>query len=1141
MRSVVQLVLAAFLVAGAAPARSQSVASLAPAPTAASQPTRQNGLLTRPARLRVEGVPLTDGLARLHERSGVALAFSPSLLPSAQRVSCLCEALTVRQALDRLLAGTRFGYAELGEQVLIEPRAAAAPTLPGEPLRPVFVASVAASPAVRMLTAVQQGTITGRVTEAETQRPLAGAQVSIVGTDRRTATDAAGEYSLGNVPAGPVTLRATRVGHAAAERAVTVVTGETAIANFELTQAAVALEGLVVVGYGTETRRRVSTAVSSVDSTEFAHTPVAGIDAALQGKAAGVQVIQNAGNPGNGVSIRVRGPASVNAGNQPLYVVDGVPILQDNFTQLGLGGQDVTAVTGLNPDEIASIDILKDAAATAIYGSRGSNGVVIITTKRGQAGATRVTFNAYTGWQNASRRLDLLNAKQYVEIFNESARNDGYSPDQYDFTPGVDDASSTDWQDAVFRGAPVSDLQLGVSGGSERVRYYVSGSYFDQQGTVIGSAYKRAAARVNLDFDPSSKLAVRSSIGLTREDNDRIEGDGSLNGIVTNAIGIQPMRPVRTTDGGFAGRSEGLRYSNPVALTTYNSTGLKTLRALGNMEANYHFADRFSLTGRLGMDVLNVDESNWQSPLVSRTYAASAGGVGKTGHTTASKYVLESFATWEPLRNETNSLSLVGGASTEYNHSELNYLRGEGFPSGFTRYVRNAATITIFDGSATNHNLVSFFSRANYSLRDRYLFSASLRADGSSRFGAENRYGVFPAASVGWVISEEPFAAGLQRVGSFKLRASYGQTGNQGIGDFAALGLAEGAAYSGVAGVAPATLANPDLRWETTREFDAGADLLLFGERVGLTADYYVRNTSNLLVQRPIPLLSGFGSVWDNVGSIRNRGVDVGFNTVNIKPVGPGGFEWTTRLNVTANRNRVTGLFDDQPFVDGINGRETSIVKVGEPLGAFYMFKFEGVDPETGDAIFKDVDGDGEITSADRTVVGNPQPDFFGGLTNRFAFRNWDLNTFLQFSEGNDVFNMMRIFADDGACTYDNKFTDVLARWQKPGDITNVPRMSYDCVSGADEISSRFIEDGSYLRIQEITLGYRLPGRWAGKLNLDNARLYVSGRNLHTFTSYSGYNPDVNSAGSDANVVMGTDYYAYPLARTFTIGISAGW
>jgi TonB-linked SusC/RagA family outer membrane protein len=987
------------------------------------------------------------------------------------------------------------------------------------------------------------GTIRGTVTDSTSRRGVPGVQVTIVGTTRGSVTNDNGVYTLTAVPAGVASLRAQRLGYATLSRSVSVVAGDAVTADFVLHPVATVLSTVVSVGYGTTSRRDVSSAIASVDSSVFINAPVAGVDNALQGRIPGVQVMQNSGEPGSGISIRVRGPASLNAGNQPLYVVDGVPMIQGSLSQVALSGQDVTSITGLNPDEIASIDVLKDAAASAIYGSRGSNGVVIITTKRGQAGKTRFGVNSYVGTQSAERRIGLLNAQQYVELMNESAKNDGYTPSQYDFTPGVDDSASYDWQGAVFRSSPVSDVNLTMSGGNERVKYYLSGSNFDQSGIVLGSGYRRQAGRLNMDVNATDKFFMSSSIGLTRENNDRIPGDQSLDGVVTNAIGMQPMRPVFGSAYGFGGKPEGLNYSNPVAIANYNFDTYKTQRALGNLNARYLFNNKFSLDGRVGADLYGIDELTWGSPKVDNTYASSANGVGRTGHSTNTKYVTEAFATVEPFSTSTSRLSVIGGASAEWNHRDLEYIRGEGFPTGFSTYVRNAANITSWDGSTTDNNLVSFFSRANWSYGEKYLLSASVRSDGSSRFGSSNRYGFFPAVSAGWNVTNESFATGLSRLATLKLRASYGVTGNQGIGDFASLSLATGSPYSGAPGVAISQLGNPNLRWETTKELDLGADLSMLDSRVSVIADWYNRNTSDLLVQRPVPATSGFTTIWDNIGAIRNRGVDLGLHTVNLEG-GPHGFGWTSDLNVTWNSNEVTALYGGQPSTYTVSSRVTSIVAVGQPIGEFYLYKFRNVDPTTGNAVFWKANGTDTTmspVSADLGFAGSPQPKYYGGFTNTFTYRSLDVRGFLQFSQGNKVFNMMRIFTDDGGYSYDNKSTLELNRWQKPGDITNEPRMSYDGTSGARVMSDRMVEDGSFIRLGEVTLGYHLPERFAARAGMNDARLFVSGRNLHTWTKYSGYNPDVNSAGVLANVVMGVDYYAYPLARTYSIGVSAGW
>jgi TonB-linked SusC/RagA family outer membrane protein len=1016
--------------------------------------------------------------------------------------------------------------------------------LPRKPFAMLAGLLMALSAPASIAHAQATGTIRGTVTDSTTQRGVPGVQVSIAGTTRGAVTNDDGVYTLTAVPAGTATVRAQRIGYASQSRDVRVVAGDAVTADFALHPVATVLSTVVSVGYGTASRQDVSSAIASVDSTAFANTPVAGVDNALQGRIPGVQVMQNSGEPGSGISIRVRGPASLNAGNAPLYVVDGVPMIQGSLSQIALSGQDVTAITGLNPDEIASIDVLKDAAAAAIYGSRGSNGVVIVTTKRGAAGKTRFSLNSYLGTQKVEKTIGLLNAQQYVEVMNESAKNDGYAPDDYDFTPGVDDAATYDWQGAVFRRAPVSDVNLSLNGGSDRLRYYLSGSNFDQRGIVIGSGYTRQAGRLNLDINATDKFFVSSSIGLTREDNDRIPGDQSLDGVVTNAIGMQPMRPIYGSSYGYAGDNEDLRYSNPVAIADFNFDKYKTLRALGTVSARYLISNRFSLDGRVGADVYGIDELTWSDPKVDGTYAASANGVGRTASNTNTKYVAESYLTVDALNSASNRLNLIGGASVEYNHRDLSFTRGEGFPSGFSTYIANAATITSWDGSATDNNLVSFFSRANWSYKDRYLLSASLRADGSSRFGADNRYGIFPAVSAGWNVTDEGFAQGLANLATLKLRASYGVTGNQGIGDFASRSLASGSPYSGEAGVAPTQLGNPSLKWETTREVDLGADVSMLDDRASLIVDWYNRNTSNLLVRRPIPSTSGYTSIWSNIGAIRNRGVDLGLHTVNLDG-GARGLGWSSDLNVTWNRNVVTDLYGDQNATFTVSSRVTSVVAVGQPIGEFYLYKFVGVTPDSGNARFESARGTivpaDSLTADDLMFVGSPQPKYYGGFTNTFTFRDFDLRGFLQFSQGTKVFNMMRIFTDDGGWSYDNKTTHVLNRWQKPGDITNEPRMSYDGVSGARVISSRFVEDGSFVRLGELTLGYKLPDRLASAASMSNARIYLSGRNLHTWTSYSGYNPDVNSAGIGSNVVMGVDYYAYPLARTFTLGVSASW
>jgi TonB-linked SusC/RagA family outer membrane protein len=1003
-------------------------------------------------------------------------------------------------------------------------------------------------------TAQGLASVQGTVTDSATRRPVVGAAVSIAGTTRATITDDAGRYALRGLRAGQVLLRVSRLGFGVTERRFTLSDNETATEDFALRTVAAVLSEVVVTGYGTASRAEVSSAVTQVSGRTIANNPVAGVDAALQGKAPGVQVVQNAGNPGNGITVRVRGSASLSATNQPLYVVDGVPIVSDDPGQIGFGGQDLTSVTGLSADEIESIDILKDAAAGAIYGSRASNGVIQITTKRGRAGRTRYSLSTYYGQQKVAKKVGLLNAKQYVEFFNEGARNDGYcdtgvgdpnptlcDPGELPFTAGVDDVNDTDWQAAIMRTAPVADYNLTVSGGTDRLSYLLAGSMFDQQGILVGTDYDRTNGRLNVDFVANDRLSFRSSLGIGRERWHRIENDNTIIGPGTNAIAVQPtIVPVRP-DGNYADNSvEGLEYANPVAVSREWDSPASSLRAIGSVDAMFDVTNRVRLTGRLGMDVNSFRERQWQSPRAPDTYAASVNGVATQATNVSTRYLTEGFATFDAMREADQKLSLTGGGSLEYNYRERTYVQGERFGSNFTQYPGSAGKIVDGDGDATAYNLVSAFARANYSLRDKYLFTASLRGDGSSRFGKDNRYGFFPAASFGWIASEEPFLANMKRFADVKLRASYGVTGNQGINNnFAYLGTYTKANFAGDPGLAPGNFQNPKLRWESTKEYDIGLDIAVLSGRVAFIWDYYNKATEDLLVQRPVSSTSGYTSVWDNVGNIENKGNELHVTAEAIEARSTGDFSWSADFNISKNKNKVTKLHRGEPFNTGI--RSVNRVEEGQPLGAFHLIRFDSVSQATGDAVYFDLTEDGLINADDRMIVGSPHPDYWGGIRNTVGFKGFDLNTFLEFSQGAEIFNAVRIFADDGGYYYDNKYTHVLKRWQQPGDVTVVPRASFDGTSGARTVSSRFVEDASYWRLQEVTLGYQLPARFASSARLANARVYVSGRNLKVWSDVLGYDPDVNSNGSGSNTSLGTEFYAYPRARTVSFGITGNW
>ncbi len=1007
--------------------------------------------------------------------------------------------------------------------------------------------------APRTLAAQEPGAIRGTITDAQTAEAISGAQVMIRGTGIGTITNNEGRYLLTNVPSGRVELRVERMGYSPQARTITVAAGQTATADFQLGVMAIELEGLVATGYAQQTRSEVSSAISSVQSGEVQDRVVASLDAALEGRVPGVQVTQNAGNPGNGITVRIRGSSSISAGNQPLYVVDGVPIFREDFGQLGLGGQDLSTITGLNPDDIESIDILKDAAAAAIYGSRGSNGVIMITTKRGSqtAGRPQVNFNFSSGFQQTQKKIRMLTTAEWIQYFGDGMRYDGYSEqDVADemASLGVNSGVNTDWQSKVMRSAPITNAQLAVNGGTETFKYYLSGTYFDQTGIIIGSGYKRASGRANLDIQASDKLSISTSLALVRESNDRIESDNSIVSPVTNAIANEPWVPVYNPDGTY---SDAASYSNPVAVGKEDFTNAATNRSFGNITADYAVNNWITATGRAGFDILGLREFRFNSPLTPLTYGAGVGGVSRIANASGNKYVLEGYLNARRYFGR-HELSATAGASQEQDRREQSFVRAEGFTSPDLHWPANAADIAGYDGSGWSHNLMSYFGRANYVFDNKYILNASVRADGSSRFGKNNKFGVFRAASAAWVVSNESFMQGLDFISDLKIRASWGETGNEAIGDFRYLGLYETENYGPIPGTVPGNLANPDLKWETTTEKNLGVDMSVFGDRLGVVFELYRKDTNDLLLNRPVTATSGFTSVLANVGGIRNSGWELSLTTVNLRSQ-EHGFEWTTEFNIAHNSNKVTALYKNEPFPSGF----INWVEVGQPIGVFFAPKYIGVDRESGVAKYVDLDANGNMQydangdivwttfpgSDDRMIVGNPHPQYYGGLRNSLSFGAMDLMMFFDFSHGAKIYNAMREYSDDGGYFLDNKIkVHVENYWTPDNPDGTAPSPSWYGSTGAWVPSSRFIEDASYVRLGEVTLGVRLPAALNRLFRTNNGRFYVSGKNIYTWTKYSGYSPEDNYAGSGAAAsTLGTEFYSYPLARTFTFGFQGSW
>ena len=1050
--------------------------------------------------LDVKDASLREVFRDIETQTGFSFLYSNTNIDVTKKVTLKVRSVTLPQALDQVFAGQGVSYRIEGKQIVLSFSS---------------VSSVQQPP--------QKITVSGVVRDALTQETLPGVNIMIKGTTQGTSTDFDGNFRIDITATEPV-LIFSFVGYNTLE---VPVAGRTTI-NVLLEQETKRLDEVVVIGYGSESKRLLTGSIGSINTEGIQERPIQSIDNILQGQTAGVQITQNSGTPGSAMTVRIRGNSSINAGNQPLYVVDGVPIISGGFSQVSFGGQSVSALSDLNPNDIESISILRDASAAAIYGARASNGVVLITTKRGKTKDTRFSFNAYTGQQEADRLLEMLNARQFLELQNDIAINDVgtplYSEDYINSYP-----INTNWLNQVFRKAPISSAELSASSGGDKTSFYISGSFFDQKGILLGTDFQRISSRFNVDHNVNEWFKVGAGISLTNSMNNRVEGDQSTNGPLPNAVSSFPTSPIYNLDGTYY---EGGFFANPLAIAQEATNEAKSFRSLGNVFAEVKPFNGAVLSSKLGYDFINYSEHSFD-PTTTRQ-GARYNGLGFEAFSKAVNISSNTTLDYSKSIGE-NNIGVMLGNSIESYENLRTFVRGQDFPSNALQFVGSAA-VTTGSASFTRSTLLSYFTRIRYNYKYRYILTFNARYDGSSRFGANNQYGFFPSVSGAWRISEEEFLSGQNWLSELKLRASTGITGNDRIGNFAFMGLyGAGFNYGRESGIAPLQLSNPDLKWENTLENNFGIDVGLFNERITFNIDYYVKHTSDLLLDQPLAPSSGFEYVSRNVGEMENRGFEFSISTVNLE----GELSWTTNFNISTNQNKVTKLYGDvDRIIDEARGnRGNNSIFVGQPIGVFYGYHWLGVDPTTGDCVYEDRDGDGEITSADQKIIGNPHPDFVGGLSNVISYKGISLNVLLQFSYGNDIYNGSRMYIE-GLGADDNQTTAVLRRWRQPGDITDVPRatvLGYN--NNANLKSNRFIEDGSFLRVKSVNLSWDLPSAFVTKYRVSAAKVYLSIQNLWTWTNYSGMDPDVNFAGA-SNTYIGTDFFTYPQARTVTVGLS---
>ncbi|MDP5169080.1 MAG: TonB-dependent receptor, partial [Bacteroidia bacterium] len=957
-------------------------------------------------------------------------------------------------------------------------------------------------------------TYTGTVIDASTEQPLPGATVTIRNTLVGAFAEADGQFRI--LAQKGDTLDVRFINYLPSQ----VVLGESSTLQIALTPNVRDLDDVVIIGYGQKSRRDITGAVSSIDAKDLEKVPVTRLENALQGQAAGVQVSQFSGRPGSALSVRIRGATSISAGNEPLYVVDGILVL---------------SLEGLNPADVASLEVLKDASAAAIYGARAANGVVLITTKNGIAGQSKISFNAFAGVSQVTRKLPLLNATEYVDLINESYRNAGQGPrlDPADYS------DDTNWQDEIFRNALNTNYQVSLSGGSSQSQYYVSLNRQSQEGVVKGSDYARTNARLNFRADVNKNLRWGTNLNISQIRYNNVPDNQRVNqgGVILGALSAPPIIDIYNDDGTYTVNPL-QAWENPIANIEAPMDQTNTTRLIGALFMEADIVPDLTFKTSFSTETYFNKNDYFLDPF-STQFGRSVEGLGTTSTNQELVWLFENTLSYSKEVGD-HRFSALTGVTAQESRYQGTFSRAEGFPNGAVSTLNAGSRKIDASSFGSQWALLSYLGRVSYSFRDRYLVDANFRADGSSRFGAGNRYAYFPSISIGWRMSEEAFLSSVDAINDAKLRFSAGSTGNQNIGDFSSFGLyALGSNYNFegriVPGTRPATIGNDNLRWETTDQYNLGLDLTMLNYRLNVTVDLYYKLTNDLLVNVDLPLSTGFSSGIQNLGSVENRGLEIMVKSYNITE---GKFQWTTSANFSINRNKVLDIGgEDQVIFAGSipeNGFSV-IVQEGLPLGSFYGFRSLGVNPETGDLVFEDLNEDGQITDDDRTIIGDSNPDFFVGLTNTFTSGPFELDFLLQGVYGNDVLNATRI-ETEGMFSVKNASADVLDRWQSPGDISRIPRAVFGDPNRNSRISDRFIEDGSYLRLRTLTLTYRLPAKVLSRLPLQQLSVYASGQNLWTLTSYSGFDPEVNRDGGSA-ISQGIDYGTYPQSRTITGGI----
>ncbi len=999
-------------------------------------------------------------------------------------------------------------------------------------------------------TFAQQRTISGVVRESKNSAPLEGATVSVSNSNITALTAADGKFSI-SLPNGKTAITVSYVGYG--DKTITVSQNETNITITLSASEGNQLSDVVIIGYGTQKRSDLTGSITSIKAEDLTlGGTISNAAQALQGKAAGVLVTQNSKAPGGSISVRVRGSNSISSTNEPLYVVDGFP---------------TTYGTDINPNDIESMEILKDASATAIYGARAANGVILITTKRGKTGKSRISYNGYYGVQKVINPFNMLNAKDYMLLANDLYQEiDGQQGQQYAVYTQSQLATTvnTDWIKEATRSGAVQDHNFQYEGGNDKTKILTSIGYFNQKGVLENTDFSRFSARVNVDQKINDFIKSGASVYGQRSNGNIQDYGGNIlqSNVLLGILTYDPTVPVYNADGTF-GRPPGGKGDNPLA----NLLGRQNEQVKDRLNGNGYLEIKpiQNLTGRIdgGIEIAHYFTGRY---LPRSTYQGGIDdGVASTNDFTSTHQLFDATLTYAKTLNKIHSFNILGGYAYEKTIVDSRNINVKGFSTDLFSYTNlgAASTITGVSSSKSENILISFFGRLNYSYSDKYLFTFTLRRDGSSRFGADYRWGSFPSAAVAWRLDKEDFIQNLNLFSNLKLRLGYGKTGNDQIGNYASLALVSNTrisfdGYTNDAGthLNQSTPENSSLKWETTSQYNAGFDMGFFNSRISLTADVYYKKTYDLLIRKSLPLYSGFSSGLSNVGSIENKGIELAVTSHNTVSA----LRWDTKVNVAFNRNKVLNLggggdiaLTSSKPIGNVSEESFAVIRQGEPLGSLYGYKYIGVlqtgetyapqpDSKPGDPKFEDISGpdgkpDGKINSDDRTIIGSANPKYIFGITNTFTYKNLDLSIFVHGSVGNDLLNMTRMNLEW------NRTTEALNRWTPTNTNTDQPRNGFYYNKYGGYINSHFIEDASFLRMKNITLGYTVPSN--SKI-FQSLRFYGMVENLLTITGYSGWDPEVDTKGYEsnsgggqtANAGAGLDFNAYPQMRTVTFGLN---